>query len=68
MLYAVSALQSIRKSLNDPYGHLTSWNRGDPCTSNWTGIICYNRTLADGYFHVGELYGFSPIQYLLHTL
>ncbi|KAL0390338.1 UNVERIFIED_CONTAM: putative LRR receptor-like serine/threonine-protein kinase [Sesamum calycinum] len=28
--------------------------QGDPCASNWTGIICYNTTL-NGHFHVREL-------------
>ncbi|KAK6163879.1 hypothetical protein DH2020_000743 [Rehmannia glutinosa] len=42
----LNALRSIKKSLTDPYGSLRNWNRGDPCTSNWTGIICYNRTLS----------------------
>ncbi|XP_051143290.1 probable LRR receptor-like serine/threonine-protein kinase At1g06840 [Andrographis paniculata] len=51
----VSALRSIRKSLNDPDRHLVRWNRGDPCNSSWTGIFCYNRTLEDGYLHVREL-------------
>ncbi|KAI3461742.1 hypothetical protein Pfo_018405 [Paulownia fortunei] len=51
----VNALRSIRNSLIDPYRNLASWNRGDPCTSNWTGIICYNRTLEDGRLHVREL-------------
>ncbi|KAK4492130.1 hypothetical protein RD792_002927, partial [Penstemon davidsonii] len=50
-----SALQSIRKSLVDPYRTLARWNRGDPCTSNWTGVICHNRTLDDGHLHVKEL-------------
>ncbi|KAL3616253.1 hypothetical protein CASFOL_039643 [Castilleja foliolosa] len=51
----VSALRSIRRNFNDPYRHLASWNRGDPCNSNWTGIYCYNRTLDDGQLHVREL-------------
>ncbi|KAL0460379.1 UNVERIFIED_CONTAM: putative LRR receptor-like serine/threonine-protein kinase [Sesamum latifolium] len=51
----VSALQSIKRSLVDPYGNLARWNKGDPCASNWTGIICYNTTLDDGHFHVREL-------------
>ncbi|KAK4791350.1 hypothetical protein SAY86_031763 [Trapa natans] len=52
----VEALQEIRRSLNDPYNKLTNWNRGgDPCTSNWTGVICYNTTMDDGYLHVQEL-------------
>lgn len=55
----VDALRSIRKSLDDPFGHLTRWNNGDPCISNWTGVICYNRTLDDGYLHVRELFFFN---------
>ncbi|KAL6576955.1 hypothetical protein OROMI_011231 [Orobanche minor] len=51
----VSALRSIRRSLNDPHRLLSSWSRGDPCTSNWTGIVCHNRTLDDGQLHVKEL-------------
>ncbi|KAK4419825.1 putative LRR receptor-like serine/threonine-protein kinase [Sesamum alatum] len=51
----VSALRSIKGSLIDPYKNLRNWNRGDPCTSNWTGIICHNRTLNDGYLHIKEL-------------
>ncbi|KAI3450215.1 hypothetical protein Pfo_006880 [Paulownia fortunei] len=51
----VNALRSIKKSLTDPYRNLRSWNWGDPCTSNWTGIICYNSTLEDGYLHIKEL-------------
>ncbi|KAG8371596.1 hypothetical protein BUALT_Bualt13G0104400 [Buddleja alternifolia] len=52
----VNALRSIRRNLVDPYNNLVSWNRGDPCNSNWTGIICYNRTLDDGYLHVSEMF------------
>ncbi|KAL0389153.1 UNVERIFIED_CONTAM: putative LRR receptor-like serine/threonine-protein kinase [Sesamum calycinum] len=51
----VSALRSIKGSLIDPYNNLRNWNRGDPCTSNWTGIICHNSTLSDNYFHIKEL-------------
>ncbi|CAA0842404.1 Probable LRR receptor-like serine/threonine-protein kinase [Striga hermonthica] len=51
----VSALRSIRRSFIDPFGHLTSWSKGDPCTSNWIGIICHNRTLEDNYLHIREL-------------
>ncbi|KAL3829003.1 hypothetical protein ACJIZ3_017805 [Penstemon smallii] len=51
----VNALRSIKDSLIDPYRNLAHWNRRDPCTSNWTGIICYNTTLDDGYLHVKEL-------------
>ncbi|KAL8525886.1 hypothetical protein ACS0TY_015208 [Phlomoides rotata] len=51
----VKALRAIKKSLGDPYKHLTRWNRKDPCASNWTGVVCYNRTFDDSYFHVREL-------------
>ncbi|KAL3517942.1 hypothetical protein ACH5RR_020531 [Cinchona calisaya] len=49
------ALQSIRKELIDPNGNLSNWKTGDPCTSNWTGILCSNQTLDDDYLHVIEL-------------
>ncbi|RAL37387.1 hypothetical protein DM860_000081 [Cuscuta australis] len=49
----VGALHSIKESLVDPYENLRNW-KGDPCTSNWTGVICYNAT-KDGYLHVQEL-------------
>ncbi|XP_021773861.1 probable LRR receptor-like serine/threonine-protein kinase At1g06840 isoform X1 [Chenopodium quinoa] len=51
----VSALKEIRRNLVDPMKNLSNWDRGDPCSSNWTGIICYNKTLNDGYMHVQEL-------------
>ncbi|GLT26778.1 hypothetical protein SLA2020_018210 [Shorea laevis] len=51
----VSALQTIKKSLIDPNKNLTNWNRGDPCTSNWTGFVCSNTTTDDGYLHVTAL-------------
>lgn len=51
----VNALQAIRESLNDPFNRLARWSRGDPCLSNWTGIVCYNTTLGDGNFHVREI-------------
>ncbi|KAJ6365837.1 hypothetical protein OIU76_030588 [Salix suchowensis] len=35
--------------------HLRSWNRGDPCASNWTGIFCFDTYGTDGYLHVREL-------------
>ncbi|EPS63348.1 hypothetical protein M569_11437, partial [Genlisea aurea] len=50
-----NALRSIKSSLIDPYGNLANWNRGDPCTSNWTGIICYDTTLDDDNLHVREI-------------
>ncbi|KAL0916160.1 hypothetical protein M5K25_013650 [Dendrobium thyrsiflorum] len=51
----VSALKTIRNSLNDPIGNLNSWNIGDPCTSNWNGIFCYLNA-NDGYLHVQQLH------------
>ncbi|XP_077245387.1 putative LRR receptor-like serine/threonine-protein kinase At1g06840 [Tasmannia lanceolata] len=50
----VSALRAIRSSLNDPLKHL-NWTKGDPCTSDWRGVLCFNATLDDGYLHIQEL-------------
>ncbi|XP_028752820.1 probable LRR receptor-like serine/threonine-protein kinase At1g06840 isoform X2 [Neltuma alba] len=50
----VDALKSIKQSLVDRNGNLGNWNRGDPCRSNWRGVVCYNKT-ANGYLHVREL-------------
>ena len=63
-LIAVKALGIIKSKLIDPNGNLSSWNRGDPCTSTWTGVECYNRTSEDGYLHVQELYDLVPLLYL----
>ncbi|GLU11954.1 hypothetical protein SLE2022_286710 [Rubroshorea leprosula] len=51
----VSALQTIKRSLTDPNKTLASWNRGDPCTSNWNGVSCTYSIPGDGYQHVAEL-------------
>ncbi|KNA25985.1 hypothetical protein SOVF_000890 [Spinacia oleracea] len=51
----VSALREIRRNLVDPMKNLSNWDRGDPCSSNWTGIGCYNKTLNDGYLHIQDL-------------
>ncbi|KAI8016711.1 putative LRR receptor-like serine/threonine-protein kinase [Camellia lanceoleosa] len=51
----VSALMAIKSSLIDPMKHLKNWNRGDPCTSNWTGVLCSDTVGTDGYWHVQEL-------------
>ncbi|XP_059429385.1 probable LRR receptor-like serine/threonine-protein kinase At1g06840 isoform X2 [Corylus avellana] len=51
----VTALQAIKRSLIDPYKNLSNWNQGDPCTSNWRGVVCFNTTLDDGYLHVQQL-------------
>ncbi|KAF6142999.1 hypothetical protein GIB67_041067 [Kingdonia uniflora] len=50
-----AALRAIKKSLKDPMRNLRNWNRKDPCTSNWTGVMCFNATANDGYLHVREL-------------
>lgn len=63
MLSAVNALRAIRESLTDPFQNLKNWKRGDPCTSSWTGIFCYNITPDDGFLHVRELY---EILFMLH--
>lgn len=51
----VAALKKIKASLGDPHGNLKNWGKGDPCNIPWTGVICYNATLSDGYFHVLQL-------------
>ncbi|TKY65645.1 putative leucine-rich repeat receptor serine/threonine-protein kinase [Spatholobus suberectus] len=51
----VNALIDIKKSLIDPMDNLRNWNGGDPCIANWTGVQCYNKEKADGYFHVQDL-------------
>ncbi|XP_050288104.1 probable LRR receptor-like serine/threonine-protein kinase At1g06840 [Quercus robur] len=40
----------------DPYNNISNWDQGDPCTSNWTGVVCSNKTLGDGYLHVQKLH------------
>uniref|UniRef100_A0A1J3IQ55 non-specific serine/threonine protein kinase n=1 Tax=Noccaea caerulescens TaxID=107243 RepID=A0A1J3IQ55_NOCCA len=51
----VTALRSVKRSLTDPKDNLRNWNRGDPCRSNWTGVICFNEIGTDEYLHVREL-------------
>jgi hypothetical protein len=53
------ALQAIERSLIDPNKNLSNWNQGDPCTSNWRGVVCFNTALDDGYLHVQRLYDFN---------
>ncbi|KAK8942838.1 putative LRR receptor-like serine/threonine-protein kinase [Platanthera zijinensis] len=50
-----TALTAIRNKLLDPMSNLKTWRDGDPCLSNWKGVICFNTTLADGHLHVQEL-------------
>ncbi|KAJ6865610.1 LRR receptor-like serine/threonine-protein kinase [Populus alba x Populus x berolinensis] len=49
-----SVLQAVRRKLIDTQGNLNDWKKSDPCTSNWTGVVC-NLDKNDGYFHVREL-------------
>lgn len=56
--FAVTALRSVKRSLVDPKDYLRNWNRGDPCRSNWTGVICSSEIGTDEYLHVRELYVF----------
>ncbi|XP_038719411.1 probable LRR receptor-like serine/threonine-protein kinase At1g06840 isoform X2 [Tripterygium wilfordii] len=51
----VKALRAVKSRLIDSMRHLRSWNRGDPCNSNWTGVLCFDTNGADGYLHVKEL-------------
>ncbi|XP_028084096.1 uncharacterized protein LOC114285257 [Camellia sinensis] len=52
----VSALIAMKSNLVDPINHLKNWNKGDPCTSKWRGVLCFDSVTADGYLHVQELY------------
>lgn len=56
MAGAVNALLEIQKKLEDPYKRLNWTRTHDPCTSNWTGVICSPADKFDGYMHVQELY------------
>ena len=55
-IFAVNVLLAVKNNLIDPMKRLSNWNKGDPCTSNWTGVFCYDETGTDGYMHVRELY------------
>ncbi|XP_047150486.1 probable LRR receptor-like serine/threonine-protein kinase At1g06840 [Vigna umbellata] len=46
----------IKGNLIDINGNLSNWDGGDPCTSNWTGVMCSDTTLVDGYLHVKQLH------------
>ncbi|KAL8516988.1 hypothetical protein ACS0TY_015287 [Phlomoides rotata] len=50
----VNALLAIRNKLEDPSKRLNWTRKHDPCTSNWTGVIC-SQAKEDGYMHVQEL-------------
>ncbi|XP_074581709.1 putative LRR receptor-like serine/threonine-protein kinase At1g06840 [Curcuma longa] len=49
----VHSLRIIKRNLIDPTGSLNNWDNGDPCTSNWTGVIC--ATQNDEYQHIKAL-------------
>ncbi|KAG5122720.1 hypothetical protein JHK84_041060 [Glycine max] len=51
----VEALKVIKGKLIDINGNLSNWDRGDPCTSDWTGVMCSNTTVDNGYLHVLRL-------------
>ncbi|KAI3407903.1 uncharacterized protein J3R85_020653 [Psidium guajava] len=52
----VNALIAVKSSLRDPMKHLANWKKGDPCTSNWTGVICFDTIGTDGHMHVREIH------------
>ncbi|XP_043723605.1 probable LRR receptor-like serine/threonine-protein kinase At1g06840 isoform X2 [Telopea speciosissima] len=35
--------------------YLDNWSEGDPCSSHWNGVLCYNTVGEDGYMHVEQL-------------
>ncbi|KAL5550408.1 hypothetical protein UlMin_000584 [Ulmus minor] len=51
----VSALKDVHDELEDPDKNLNNWKKKDPCTSNWTGVICNLNYSSDGYLHIIEL-------------
>ncbi|MCL7029504.1 hypothetical protein MKW94_012957, partial [Papaver nudicaule] len=53
----VNALLAVKGKLADPRNFLKKWDKKtDPCTSNWTGVLCFNASFpTDGYLHVREL-------------
>ncbi|KAF2306591.1 hypothetical protein GH714_019652 [Hevea brasiliensis] len=55
LIIQFDALRAARNSLIDPYNNLRNWDKGDPCTSNWTGDLGYDTVSTDGYWHVQEL-------------
>ncbi|PPS14441.1 hypothetical protein GOBAR_AA06145 [Gossypium barbadense] len=52
--FPVDTLQAIRRKLKDPRKNLRNWRKGDPCVSNWTGVIC-TMPQPDGFLHIQEL-------------
>ncbi|KAH9622394.1 hypothetical protein KSS87_023328 [Heliosperma pusillum] len=51
----VDALQAVKARLSDPASYLKSWIKGDPCTSKWTGVWCFDKVGPDGYYHIKDL-------------
>lgn len=54
--FSVNALRAIRTNLTDPRENLKSWKDGDPCKSEWAGVLCFPRVANDGYLHVRVMY------------
>ena len=52
--FAVDVLLAVKKRLIDPLNNLKNWDKGDPCTSNWTGIQCHEIG-TDSHLHITEL-------------
>ncbi|KAG8078304.1 hypothetical protein GUJ93_ZPchr0007g6207 [Zizania palustris] len=50
----VNVLRAIKGRLIDPMNNLKNWNRGDPCTSRWEGVLC-EKIPNNEYLHVTEL-------------
>ncbi|XP_059668624.1 probable LRR receptor-like serine/threonine-protein kinase At1g06840, partial [Cornus florida] len=50
-----NALRAVKRSLLDPMNHLKNWKKRDPCTSNWTGVLCFDKIGTDAYLHIREL-------------
>ncbi|KAI3925175.1 hypothetical protein MKW98_009825 [Papaver atlanticum] len=53
----VDALLAVKQNLKGPRNFLNKWtNETDPCTSNWTGVLCFDTfSPVDGNLHVREL-------------
>ncbi|XP_030456083.1 probable LRR receptor-like serine/threonine-protein kinase At1g06840 isoform X2 [Syzygium oleosum] len=51
----VDALIAVKSSLVDPMKHLANWKKGDPCTYNWTGVLCFDAVDTNGHLHVREI-------------
>ncbi|KAL3514162.1 hypothetical protein ACH5RR_026879 [Cinchona calisaya] len=52
----VRALRAMKQYLIDPNGILSGWSKGDPCVSNWRGVLCFDGPVVNDYLHVRELH------------